>query len=252
MSHAHYFVIEDLSVFLADLETRHYMRMPPDSSNTWVTFGKVLSGALVKSYSFPVLHRPDAPVQIRVTYQLIQEGKVLKKLAQVLKKLNVRYRQALPIWKTKRPLGAAMRRKRRQDIQRFLARHNELIRCYRYRAESPATEGNTSFNLHVAATPQERVICLEFVKAILEAYSPSALTRGRRQIDQPRLQRDGWIKRYAEIHKKRGWRPTEIVREIQKELREGTWNERFKLQYNLASNTIGRIAGLKIAHAHFN
>jgi len=86
----------------------------------------------------------------------------------------------------------------------------------------------------------------------LAAYSPHGVVRGRRQIDKPSLQRNGWIKRYAESCKKRGWRALNIAQEIQKELREGTWNERSRLQYNLADGTICKIAGMKISHRSMN
>ena len=81
----------------------------------------------------------------------------------------------------------------------------------------------------------------------MEAYSPQAITRGHRQIDKPALQRNEWIRKFAGIHRKRGWSAHEIVSQTQRELREGTWNQRLKLQYNLSVHTISKIAGLKLA-----
>src|SRR5436190_20334356 len=123
-------------------------------------------------------------------------------------------------------------------MQRFLQLHGELIDCFKYQGDDRLTEGAHTYNLMIASTPKEQKICFEFIKALAEAFAPNGIVRGRRQADKPRQQRNGWIKRYADIHRKRGWSPLEIAREIQKELRNGTWNERRRLQYNLASHTI--------------
>ena len=107
-------------------------------------------------------------------------------------------------------------------------------------------EGSHSFNMEIASNPREQAICFEFIKALVDAYVPQGIVRAHRDTDVPRQQRDGWIKRYAALYKKKGWTPLEISREIQLEVRTGTWNERCRLQYNLAPNTICRIAGLKL------
>jgi hypothetical protein len=238
---AHYFLIDDLGSFLDNLEARRYSRR---KSNAWMVYSKTVSGALTKHYAY-FLSKPNPPIQIRVTYDLIKEGKPLQKLVDALKRLNDNYRKALPMWKTKRP-RSDVRERRLAALRRFLRLHGELIDCFRYEADDRLTEGNLSFNLQIASTPKEQRICLELIKALAEAYAPNSIVRRRRQADKPIQQRNGWIKRYADLHKRRGWRPFEITREIQKELRGGTWNERSRLQFNLANNTICKIAGFKL------
>lgn len=153
----------------------------------------------------------------------------------------------MPGWKTKRRPRKDVRRRRWLAIQRFLKKHAALIASFKYQADDRITEGNHSFNLLIASTPKEQAICIEFIKALVEAYSPQAITRGHREIDKPSVQRNGWIRRFAVVHRKRGWTAHEIARETQRELREGTWNQRRKLQYNLSVHTISKIAGLKLA-----
>jgi len=240
---AHYFIINDLGSFLDNLEARRYSKR---RSNDWVVYSKTVSGALTKHYAYSP-SKTDLPTQFRVTYELVKGGKTLQKLVDALKKSNDSYRRALPVWKTKRP-RSGVRERRWVNLQRFLHRHSELIDCFKYEADNRLTEGNHSFNLQVASTPQEQKICVEFIKALAEAYDPQSIVRRQRQVDKPVQQRNGWIKRYAELYKKRGWRSFEITREIQKELRGGTWNERSRLQFNLANNTICKIAGLKMPH----
>ena len=255
MSNAHYFVLDDLSSFLANLEARRYARhFAEEQGQEWTIHSKTLSEAVTKFYSFVAPSEPDTPIRIRVTYKLVKEGKPLARLAVQLKSLNEAYQKALPVWKTKRPSSAGVREQRWREVQRYLHMHAELIDCFKYQADDRLTEGNHSFNLLVASTPREQRICFDFIKALAEAFAPQGIIRGRRQADSIRQQRNGWIKRYADMHKKRGWTPLEIAREIQKELRNGTWNERSRLQYNLANNTICKIAGLKIhpSHAHLN
>src|SRR5690349_12425894 len=125
MNQDHFFVIDDLSLFLADLGGRHYVRSHSPADETWITYSKVLSGALTKSYSFPGTQTPDRPVQVRVVYHLHKGGKELKKLAERLKTLNAQYRQALPIWKTKRPVPESIRHHRRHAVEQFLQTHHE-------------------------------------------------------------------------------------------------------------------------------
>jgi len=241
---AHYFIIDDLGSFLGNLEARRYSK---ERSNSWVVYSKTVSGALSKHYAYS-LSKPNHPMQIRVTYDLTKGGKPLQKLVDTLKKLNDNYRKSLPVWKTKRP-RSDVRERRWVNLQRFLHKHSELIYCFKYEADNRLTEGNHSFNLQVASTPKEQKICIEFIKALAEAYAPQSIVRRQRQADKPVHQRNGWIKRYTELHRKRGWKTFEIAREIQKELRDGTWNERSRLQFNLANNTICKIAGLKLTHS---
>src|SRR5689334_6037082 len=96
---AHYFFVEDLSVFLANLEAQHYIRT---NSGPWVTYSNTLSGSLIKHYSYRVAAVHHRPVQIRVSYDLVRNGHTLHKLVRQLKDLNFRYRQSLSGWKTKR------------------------------------------------------------------------------------------------------------------------------------------------------
>ncbi len=245
MSHFHSFVTHELNSLMEDLLTRHYVQVQHQPSDHWLHFSKDLSGVITKHYYVPANHAISGPGEIRVSYSMVSEGRTLQKLTQRLKTLNSNYREALPIWKTKRHLSSTVREERWQNIQRFLKDHHELISCFRYEGDPEAAEGNASFNLEVGSTIRERMVCFEFVKSLLEAFTPLGIVRGQRQADKPKQQRDGWIKRYATMHRKRGWRAREILSEIQKELREGTWNERNRQQYNLAINTIGRIAGLK-------
>jgi len=231
------------------LRTRRYSHQ---DENDWRVFSKTLSDALVKHYSFWRRTEDGPKTTVRVTYELINEGKPLLRLADQLKKLNAQYLLALPGWKTMRPASRDTREKRSKAVQDFLHDHRELIGCFRYPPDEQLTEGNHSFNGEVASTPRELTICFQFIKGLLAAYSPHGVVRGRRQIDKPSLQRNGWIKRYAESCKKRGWRALNIAQEIQKELREGTWNERSRLQYNLADGTICKIAGMKISHRSMN
>lgn len=247
MGSSHFFLVHDLGTFLLDLKARGYVRAlaHPDSDG-WVVFSETKSGAVIKYYSYST-SGPQAPtLPVRVTYELIDHGLPLKKLTRELKKLNTRYRSVLPGWKTKHRPRKGVRHRRWQDVQRFLRKHAVLISVFKYRSDDRLTEGNPSFNVQVASTPKEQNICFEFIKALVEAYSPQAITRGHRQIDKPALQRNGWIRRFAGMHRKKGWTTYEIVHEVQKELREGTWNQRSKIQYNLAPNTISKIAGLKL------
>lgn len=244
---AHYFLIEDLGLFLAHLEARQYSLR---QSEPWITYSKTLSKTLVKHYAYRTDSSVNAPVQIQVSYELINNGKPLQALVRQLKELNFRYRQTLPGWKTKKKSPERIRKKRYAALQTFLEEHRELIGCFRYEADNRLTEGNTSYNIQVASTPGEQRICVEFIKAIAEAHAPEGIVRGRRTADIPIQQRNGWIRRYARIQKKRGWSTAEIAHEIQKQLRNGTWDERSRLQYNIANNTICKIAGIKLPNYH--
>jgi hypothetical protein len=242
MGSAHYFVVDDLARFRDDLESKHYVC---ERERDWRVYSKTLSQTLVKYYTFWLSPTPGALVRIRVTYKLLKGGKPLLKLTTKLKALNRQHIQTLPVWKTRRPPRDLVREKRWKAIQKFLSDHHELISCITYPADNRRTEGSRSFNLEIASTPHEQYLYFEFLKALLAAQTPYGLVHGRRQIDKISQQRNGWIKRYAEMHRKRGWRVGDIAREIQKELREGTWSERRKLQYNLAPTTICKIAGIK-------
>jgi hypothetical protein len=250
MGRAHYFFIEDLATFVANLEARKYVRtLSHEDESKRIQYGRTISDALIKYYVYDEKEAAHIPVRILVRYELMLMGKPLAKLTKQLKALNLQYRHTLPDWKTKRKARPETRDKRWRDVQRFLRTHGELISCFKYEGDDRLTEGNHSFNLEIASTPQEQMICFEFIKALVDAYEPMGIVRGRRGPDKPREQRNGWIRRYADLHKKRGWTPLEISKEIQRELREGTWNERSRLQYNLAQNTILRIAGMKIHHS---
>src|SRR6185369_8628672 len=109
------------------------------------------------------------PVQIRVSYDILNNGSPLKKIVSELKRLNSRYRETLPGWKTKREPRKEIRERRWADLQRFLQKHAELIGCFKYEADERLTEGTYSFNLQVASTAREQRICVEFVKALVEA-----------------------------------------------------------------------------------
>lgn len=246
MGSAHFFLINDLEAFLVDLEARKYVKNP-DCSNGWLVYSKILSNAVIKHYSYPEKRSDSLPISIRVTYELVENGRPLKRLVQQLKIINLKYRKTLPLWKTRPQSRKDVRLRRYLDIQRFIEKHRELIQCFKYQGDDRLTEGNHSFNLEVAATPKEQTICLDFIKTLVESYSPEGIMRLRRQADKPKQQRDGWIKRFALMHKKRGWNVREVAQEIQRELREGTWNRRSRLQYNLAFNTICKIAGFKAA-----
>jgi hypothetical protein len=251
MANAHYFMIDDLHSFLTHLDQRGYRKVVHEEEGAeWVSYGKTHSGALTKFYSYPTQREVLSPVQIRVTYRLEKEVKPLAKLAHELKLMNESYRKALPVWKTKKVAPRRVRDHRWDQIQRFLKDHGELIECFKYQGDDRLTEGAHTFNMLIASTTKEQKACFEFIKALAEAFAPQGIVRGRRQADGTRQQRNGWIRRYAQMHRKRGWTPLEIAREIQKELRAGTWDERSRLQYNLASNTICKIAGLKLNPAH--
>jgi hypothetical protein len=253
MANAHYFMIDDLRSFLDNLESREFERsVLHENDEDWIVYGKTMSGALTKFYGFTAQREVVSPIRIRVTYTLIKEAKPLAKLAAHLKRMNEKYRKSLPGWKTRPETRQHVRDKRWDEIQHFLQAHGELIECFKYQSDDRMTEGAHVFNLQIASTPREQKTCFEFIKALAEAFAPHGIIRGRREADKPRQQRNGWIKRYADMHRKRGWSPLEIAREIQKELRNGTWNERSRLQYNLSNNTIAKIAGLKLQtqHAH--
>ena len=249
MGTAHFFLTEDLAAFRRYLETQGYSC---EDVNGWTVYSKTLSEAVVKHYSFWGKSGDAAKAKIRVTYEMLGEGKPLRRLVNQLKKLNLEYLRALPGWKTKGPASESARGRRSKAVQDFLKEHEELVGCFRYPPDDRLTEGNYSFNGEVASTPRELAICFQFIKGLLAAHSPHGIVRGRRAIDKPSLQRNGWIKRYAESCQKRGWKAIDIAREIQKELREGTWNERLRLQYNLAGGTICKIAGMKISHRSLN
>jgi hypothetical protein len=247
MGNAHYFFVDDLAAFIGNLESRRYSRTSSlEEDRKIVSYSKAISNAVYKYYSYNETESDVVPVRIRVTYGLIHAGKPLAKLTRALKTLNASYRSTLPDWKTKRPAREQTREKHWDAVQRFLRTHSELIACFKYQGDDRLTEGNHSFNVEIASTPQEQMVCFDFIKGLVDAYAPHGIIRARRGPDKPREQRNGWIKRYAEMHKRRGWTPLEISKEIQKELREGTWNERSRLQYNLAHNTILRIAGMKM------
>jgi hypothetical protein len=251
MRRVHYFFIDDFSTFITHLEAQKFSRLiAPGEVPSRISYSKVLSRVLTKFYSYDEKETGGVPIRIGVSYSLAQNGKPLARLAKTLKNLNSEYRHTLSNWKTKRKAREGVRDKRWAAVQKFLQNHNELIACFKYQGDNRMTEGNHSFNLEIASTPKEQAICFEFIKALIDAYEPHGIVRSQRGPDKPREQRNGWIKRYAELHKKRGWTPLEISREIQRELREGTWNERSKLQYNLAQNTILRIAGMKIHPTH--
>ncbi len=243
----HFFLIEDLGSFAANLEAKGYRSEMQESV---IEYSKSLSGALVKYYAYAHPSAHKGPTRIRVSYQLVDEGDALRKILRKLKDLNFRYRQTLEGWKTKREPSKTVRERRWNELEDFLHLHGELIACFKYEADDRLTEGNPSFNLQVASTPKEQAVCLEFIKALAEAHTPYGIVRRRREADGPLQQRNGWIRRYAQLHRKRGWAPLEIAREIQKELRDGTWNERSRLQYNIANNTICKIAGIKISRPH--
>ena len=249
MATGHQFVPEDIAAFQRRLEAQRYSCQ---EVNGWKVYSKALSEAVVKHYSFWAKTGRETARKVRVTYELINEGQSLLRLADQLKKLNWKYLRALPGWKTKVAASEKTREKRYKAVQAFLKEHEELVSCFRYPPDNRRTEGNFSFNGEVASTPRELAICFQFIKGLLAANSPYGVVHGRREIDKPALQRNGWIKRYAESCKKRGWVVGEIAHEIQKELREGTWNERSRLQYNLAGGTICKIAGMKISHRGLN
>jgi hypothetical protein len=247
MANAHYFMIDDLHSFLTHLDQRGYVRsIREEEGQEWVIYGKTMSEALSKFYGFPTQRDVISPVQIRVNYALPKDGKTLARLAWELKRMNEEYRKTLPVWKTKKEAPRSIRDKRWDTIQRFLREHNELIDCFKYQGDDRLTEGAHVFNMHIASTTREQKICFDFIRSLAEAFAPNGIVRGRRKADGLRAQRNGWIRRYAQMHRKRGWSPVEIAREIQKELRQGTWDERHRLQYNLASNTICKIAGIKL------
>jgi hypothetical protein len=245
MGTAHYFEANDVAAFRLRLEAEHYTY---EDVNGWEVFSKVFAQAVVKHYGF----WQKSPNKVRVTYELIDEGKPLRRLTNKLKRLNWEYLQKLPVWITKRAPRAKARNRKWHALQAFLHRYRDLIGCFRYAPDERLIEGNFSYNMEIAATTTELTFCIQFIRGLLAAYSPFGLARGRRQVDKPAQQRNGWIKRYADACKKRGWIAGKIAREIQKELRDGTWNERSRLQYNLAGGTICKIAGMKISHRNLN
>jgi hypothetical protein len=245
MGAAHNFITNDPAAFWRGLGAKHYSR---EAACGWEVRSKVFAQAVIKHYGF----WQNSPAKIRVTYELLKEGKPLQRLTNKLKKLNWEYLQELPVWITKRTHRAKAREKKWKTLQAFLHRYRDLIGCFRYAPNENLTDGNASYNMEIAANPNELTICFQFIRALLAAYSPFGVMRGRRQVDKPAQQRNGWIKRFAVTHKKRGWVTREIAREIQKELREGTWNERSRLQYNLAGNTICKIAGIKPKNGSMN
>ena len=240
----HYFLIEDLEPFLANLVATHFSM---SRSDPWIVYSKIFSGAIVKHYAYPAKADKRAPIRVRVTYDILKDGLPLGKHVKELKGLNRRYRESLPGWKTKPDLGERVRQSRWIKLQRFFHKHSELIYSFKYKGDERLTEGNYLFNLQIASTPRHQRLCMEFIKVLVDAQAPHGIVRSRREADRPVRQRNGWIKRYALVHKKRGWNPREIARDIQKELRNGTWNERSRIRYNIADNTICKIAGMKIA-----
>src|SRR5437660_1586334 len=163
MGTAHTFAINDLGAYLESLQARHYKPSanPPPGKDRRVYY-KIFSKALIKYYSVSVKHNGFAfPIHVR--YELVNNGKPLKKLADILKSLNARYRQTLPGWKTKRRPRKDVRQKRRRERQAFLRKHQELIDCFKYEGGGRSTEGNPLYNLHMASTPNEQAICMEFV-----------------------------------------------------------------------------------------
>ena len=220
---AHFFLIEHLGVFLANLEARNYSHSP---AGEWTVYFKTLSNALIKNYAYRPSPVKGDPIQIRVTYEILNGGKPLKKLVKELKSLNQRYRATLPGWKTKQEPRQTVRERHWRNLQKFFNKHGELIACFKYKGDERATEGNYLFNLQVASTPRDQRICLDFIRVLAESQVPHGLVRGRREADKPTQQRNGWIRRNAQYYKKRGWRPREIGWELLKEILNGTWNER--------------------------
>ncbi len=136
MGSAHFFLIKDLSVFLLQLEARHYGRNTAHrEADGWVVYSKTESNALIKHYSYSSHRLRQFPVTIRVTYELVEKGAPLKRLAASLKSLNARYRKSLPGWKTKRDPGEKTRRRHWRAIQRFLRKHAALIASFKYQSD---------------------------------------------------------------------------------------------------------------------
>src|SRR5258708_7619713 len=181
MGRAHYFFIDDLATFIANLEARKYTHhvFHEDDGET-IRYGRLLSDVLTKYYSYERKEDVAVPVRIQVSYALEQQGKLLSRLAKKLKTLNNQYRQTLPDWKTKRKAREETREKRWGAVQRFLREHDELIACFKYQGDDRLTEGNHSFNLEIASTPQEQTVCFEFIKALVDAYEPHGIIRGLR------------------------------------------------------------------------
>ena len=235
------FLIEDLGAFLVSLESRGFAAGRAGGA---LAYEKVFSDALVKRYAcFPPLG--EGPARVVVSHSLLKDGAPLRRIARTLKGLNLAYRRSLVAWKTRRPTPAAGRLRRWRDLQRFLRRHEELFGCFKYEVSDREMEGNHLFNLHVPSTPSQRGVCMELIEALADADLPLGVSRGRREADPSVRQRNGWIQRFTRDHRKRGWHAAETVRRIQKELRDGTWNERSRLRYNIAESTIFRIAGMK-------
>jgi hypothetical protein len=248
---AHYFWIEDLGAFTANLQARGYAHRV---SHGLEVYSKTLSKALVRHYAHVTSPRAQGrPVRVRVTYDVLKNGAPLGRLAGRLKELNRRYRRALPGWKTRVAASPAARHRRWAELHGFLQKNAELVSCFKSAGAGRGAEGNYRFNLHVASTPAQQRVCLEFIKALVDADAPYGIMRGRRRPDPPVRQRNGWIRRYTAFHRRRGWRPAEIVRGIQRELRSGSWNQRgARVQYNIAENTICKIAGMKLPRFHMN
>jgi len=129
MGTAHYFVAEDIADFRNSLKTHHYTL---EESSGWRVYSKTLSEVMVKHYSFWGKNGDRAKTDVRVTYELVNDGKPLLRLADQLKKLNWRYLLALPGWKTKNPASEKSRISRSKAVQDFLSEHRELISCFRY------------------------------------------------------------------------------------------------------------------------
>lgn len=233
------FFTDDLWALEAGLAEKGYHR---EREGDWIVHEKTLSGALTKRYSRPARLSNDTAVSISVSSSLVGGGEPLRRLAAELKRLNRRYRLALPGWKTLPPAGEGERQRRRRALRTFFRTHAELTSCF----VSEPLEGTFTYRLDAAASPRELSVCLQFVMAVEDAVRPRGIVRGRRGADAPLRQRDGWIKRFAEDQRRRGKPPFNIVRDIQKRLREGTWNERDGDQYNISNSTVGKIAGVKI------
>src|SRR5581483_4437838 len=99
MGSAHYFVVNDCRLFVANLEARHYMAEKAGGQDErWVVYSKIKSGALIKHYRLPARIPQNNAIAVRVTYTLVDRGLPLRRLASELKKLNTEYRKSLPGW----------------------------------------------------------------------------------------------------------------------------------------------------------
>jgi hypothetical protein len=146
----HYFLIENLAMFLANLQAKGYSHA---TTGEYIAYMKNLSNALIKHYAYSRTADKRAPVQIRVTYEILNDGKPLKKLVKELNAYNRAYRATLPVWKTKQEPNKKVRDRRWHDLQRFFHKHGELIYCFKYKGDERLTEGNYLFNLQIASTP---------------------------------------------------------------------------------------------------